>query len=141
MNLQMATRHALFAVLELASRPDEQMSALDIAEKYDISANHLAKVLRVLGRAGIVEAVRGVGGGYRFVGKAKRLSLMDIVSLFEPIGSPDLRTAPGARTSKGQALRLVMTEIEDNARSTLSSITVETMLKLSGRIATPEHHT
>ncbi|MBE1237675.1 Rrf2 family transcriptional regulator [Phaeovibrio sulfidiphilus] len=137
MNLQMATRHALFAVLELASRPDEQLSALDIADRYDISANHLAKVLRVLGRAGIVEAVRGVGGGYRFVGKAKRLSLMDIVSLFEPIGSPDHSTAPGARTPQGQALRLVMTEIEDTARSTLSSITVETMLKLAGRMDAP----
>ncbi|MFL9829191.1 Rrf2 family transcriptional regulator, partial [Rhodoplanes sp. SY1] len=93
MKLQVATRHALFAILELASQPERQMSASDIAEKYAISPNHLAKVLRTLGRLGMVEASRGVGGGYRFSGNAKRLNLLDIVAVFEPIGP----NAAGAR--------------------------------------------
>ncbi|TAN57462.1 MAG: Rrf2 family transcriptional regulator, partial [Rhodospirillales bacterium] len=68
MRLQKATRCALYAILELASDPKRQLSANEIAEKYDISTNHLAKVLRSLGREGLVEAVRGAGGGYRFSG-------------------------------------------------------------------------
>ncbi|MGE5548013.1 MAG: Rrf2 family transcriptional regulator [Solirubrobacterales bacterium] len=136
MNLQMATQHALFAILELAARPDQQMSASEIAEKYRISPNHLSKVLRTLGREGLVEAVRGVGGGYRFVGNAKRINLLDIIRIFEPIGMrPTHGKEPGDDTFEGRALNMVMDEIDSMTRATLSSITVDTMLKLSRRTA------
>ena len=39
------------------------LSAADIAGKFGVSPHHLAKVLRQLTRAGIVESSRGVGGG------------------------------------------------------------------------------
>ena len=55
MKLQKATLFALFSVLELAREPGRQLSASEIAEAYGISVNHLAKVLRELGRAGLVE--------------------------------------------------------------------------------------
>ena len=68
MKLQKATQCGLYAVLELASDPERQLSATDIAKMYGISSNHLAKVLRDLGRAGLVNSVRGAGGGYTFSG-------------------------------------------------------------------------
>lgn len=136
MKLQIATRHALFAILELAAQPGRQMSASDIADKYSISPNHLAKVLRTLGRMGMVEAARGVGGGYRFAGNSKRLNLLDIIAIFEPIGANAAgNREAGDDTSEGQALRLVLDEIEDTTRATLSSITVDTMLKIVRRTA------
>jgi Rrf2 family protein len=134
MNLQMATRHALFAILDLAAQPDRQVSAAEIAEKYDISLNHLSKVLRTLGRRGLVEAVRGVGGGYRFIGNARRVTLLDIISAFEEVGpSHGSHRDPGDDTAEGQALRTVMEEIDILTEATLSSITVETMLKMIRR--------
>ena len=132
----MATRHALFAVLELANQPERQMSAGDIAAKYGLSPNHLAKVLRTLGRAGIVEAARGVGGGYRFAANAKRTNLLDIIRIFEPVGTleaPDVE--PAGATPEEHALRVVMDEIDDTARATLASISLDTMLKLVARTA------
>lgn len=134
MKLQKATRCALYAVLELAANPDKQLSAAEIAEKYSISTNHLAKVLRSLGHRGLVEAVRGAGGGYCFSGNAKRTTLLDVVEMFETVDSiatPDRE--PGDATEAGMALRQVLTEIEDTARATLSSLTIETMLKLVQR--------
>ncbi|MCZ2439042.1 MAG: Rrf2 family transcriptional regulator, partial [Burkholderiales bacterium] len=68
MKLQKNTLLALYSVLEFAARPDEHIPASEIAEKYGESAHHLAKVLSELVRARIVESVRGVGGGYRFIG-------------------------------------------------------------------------
>ncbi len=62
MKLQKATRCVLFAILELARHPERQISAGEIADKYAISVNHLAKVLRDLARAGLVEATRGARG-------------------------------------------------------------------------------
>lgn len=133
MKLQVATRHALFAILELAAVPDQQTTATAIADKYGLSSHHLAKVLRTLGRHGMVEASRGIGGGYRFAGNARRLTLLDIIAIFEPVGAASTAGEPGEHTREGQALRLVFGEIDDAARATLASITVETMLKLIRR--------
>jgi Rrf2 family protein len=134
--LQQATRCALFAVLELAQDPERQISAPDIAEKYGISANHLAKVLRDLVRAGLVESMRGAGGGYRFCGNAKRVTLYEVVHMFEDIGSNTGRRSEGGDSSDiGRALGQVMNEIDETAVSTLKSITLATLLKLIRRDA------
>jgi Rrf2 family nitric oxide-sensitive transcriptional repressor len=83
MKLQQATRCAIWAIIELASRPGEPISAEKLAETYGISQSHLAKVLRTLTRAKSVASVRRPGGGFVFCGNAKRLTLFDIISLFE----------------------------------------------------------
>jgi len=136
MRLQKATRFALYAALELASRPEGYVSASEVAGKYGISLNHLAKVLRTLGRSGLVEASRGVGGGYRFAGNAKRTTLLEIVQLFEkvdPIAAGERQ--PGDSTDAGLTLKSVLEEIEDTARATLSSISLDTMIKMTRRHA------
>lgn len=130
MKLQKATCFALFAVIELASNPSRQFSAAEIADKYGISLNHLAKVLRDLGRAGIVGAARGVGGGHRFTGNPKRLTLMDVIELFEPIESDTLSDDESLPfTDAGCALHMVLKEIDEHAVATFRSITISTMLK------------
>ncbi|MFC4234568.1 Rrf2 family transcriptional regulator [Thalassospira xianhensis] len=129
MSLQKATLFALYAVLELAEDTDRQLSASEIAERYNISTNHLAKVLRDLGRAGLVESVRGAGGGYRFCGNAKRTTLLDVVRLFEEVGAGPT-SGIVQETNAGVALSLVMDEIEEITHATLLSISIETMLKL-----------
>lgn len=135
MKLQRSSRLALYSVLELASRPDEQMSASDIAAKFDVSLNHLAKVLRDLGRARMVEAVRGAGGGYRFCGNIRRTTLKDVVEVFEPITLHDAGGfEPGDKTEFGASLAVVLGEIDHIALATLDSITIETMLKLTNRV-------
>lgn len=134
MKLQKATLFALFSVLELARDPRRQMSAAEIAEAYGISVNHLAKVLRELGRAGLVEAVRGVGGGYRFCGNAKRTSLYDVIDLFGDIVT-DASEMPGpaGETEVAHALGRVLTEVDEIAVATLKSISLATLLKSIGR--------
>jgi Rrf2 family protein len=131
MRLQKATRFGLYAVLELARNPGQQLSAGDIAQRYGISTNHLAKVMRELGRAGLVEAERGVGGGYRFSANAKRTTLWDVVSLFEPAGRGPAE--PGEETQAGAALRVVLDEIAEIEEATLRSISIDTMLKMRPR--------
>ena len=65
MRLQISTRLAIFAALELTAREGRQLSVADIGEKYGVSSHHLAKVMHVMGRAGLVRSVRGAGGGYQ----------------------------------------------------------------------------
>ena len=89
----------------------------------------MAKVLRDLGRAGLVESVRGAGGGYRFCGNAKRTTLLDVVRLFEEVGAGPT-SGIVHDTNAGVALSQVMDEIEEITHATLLSISIETMLKL-----------
>jgi Rrf2 family protein len=130
LRLQKATQYGLYAVLELARDPLRQLSATDIADMYGVSANHLAKVLRGLGRAGLVVSVRGAGGGYRFAGNVKRITLMDVINIFEEIASNSaVASNPGDQTDIGGALLIVLNEIDDITQATFGSITLETLLK------------
>jgi Rrf2 family protein len=133
MRLQISTRLAIFAALELTAREGRQLSVADIGEKYGVSSHHLAKVMHVMGRAGLVRSVRGAGGGYQFAGNARRVTLLDIAQLFEDLSSVE-HDAAGA-TPEDQALREVLNEIDDIARATLGSITIATMRKLVDRRA------
>ena len=144
MKLRKNTLFALYSVLESASRPERQLSAGEIARQYGISPHHLAKVLHTLAQAGVVESVRGVGGGYRFAGNAKRLTLMDVIELFENINAPGRSSAPGrsgaprrrrASSEAGveRAVGSVLAEIDEIAKATFRSISVATMLKLIRR--------
>jgi Rrf2 family protein len=135
MRLQISTQLAIFAVLELSARDGQQLSVADIGEKYGVSSHHLAKVMHVMGRAGLVRSVRGAGGGYQFAGNARRITLLDVVQLFEDANSAEPNGGAGDATPEGQALRQVLSEIDDIARATLGSITIATMRKLVDRRA------
>ena len=134
MKLQKNTSLALYSVLEFAAYPNRHISAAEIADKYGVSSHHLAKVLSELAREGVVESVRGVGGGYRFVGNARRLTLMDIIRNFEDFSPAAAdRREPSELTPVGRALGAVLSEIDEIAKATFSSITLATMLRLIER--------
>ncbi|MBM3645539.1 MAG: Rrf2 family transcriptional regulator [Alphaproteobacteria bacterium] len=128
MKLQTATRLGLYAVLELARTPDRTLSAAELATRFDVSAHHLAKVLRTLADAKMVAGERGATGGYRFIANPRRTTLMDIVALFEP--APGARAPePGEATDIGRALGRILVEIDEIAEATLRSVSVDTLLK------------
>jgi len=129
LKLQQNTLLALYSALEFAADPARQVSAAEIAAKYKVSAHHLAKVLRKLGRAGLLHAARGAGGGYRFAGNPKRITLMDVIELFEDIGAPRSRS----RRAEERALDEILAEVDETAKATFRSATLDTMLKLISR--------
>jgi Rrf2 family protein len=140
MKLQVSSRLAIFAVLELIRQPDRQLSVAEIGLKYGVSNHHLAKVMHTLGRAGLVRSVRGVGGGYQFCGNAHRTTLLDVIELFENLGpGSEEDGGPGKGTGEGRALFDVLREIDDSARATFGSITIATMRKLVERHRTGRH--
>ncbi len=133
MKLQISSRLAILALLELAAHPDRQYSVAEIGRKYGVSNHHLAKVMLVMVRAGLVRSTRGAGGGYQFSGNARRTTLLDIIELFEDLSSSNGNAGAEETTREGRALREVLDEIDDIARATLGSFTIETMLKLIDR--------
>jgi Rrf2 family protein len=130
--LQKNTLLALYSMLEFAGEPARQFSVGDLAARLRASPHHLAKVLRALGRAGLVDSVRGARGGYRFAANPRRTTVMDVIGLFENIGADAPR---GRRTRRGAeaAIAEVLAEIDSTARATFSSVTLDTLLKLIER--------
>lgn len=133
MNLQVSSRIAIVALLELAANPERQYSVAEIGGKYRLSNHHLAKVMHALGRAGLVRSTRGAGGGFQFSGNERRITLLDVIELFEELGSSGGDSEAADATAEGRALGQVLGEIDDIARATLGSITLATMLKLTDR--------
>ncbi len=131
--MQQSSRIAIYALMELASNPKQQVSVAEIGEKYRVSAHHLAKVMNTLGRAGHVRSIRGVGGGYSFSGNARRITLLDVISLFEDTSNECKLGDEAIATPVEWALFDVTREISEISNTTLSAITISTMLKQTAR--------
>jgi Rrf2 family protein len=137
MKLQQATRCAIWAVIELASRPDEQIRAQELAETYRTSKNHLVRILNALTKARIVTSARGPGGGFTFCGNAKRLTLYDIICLFET-GWPNEEGDDAAPVNPlAGELSRVFHEVDRITSATLRSVTVQTIINNARRSAKP----
>lgn len=127
-----STRIALVAAVELAQAGEALVSAADVARRHGASTHHVAKVLQRLARAGLAQAARGAGGGYRLARPAKDITLHDIAQIFErrPVQRrPPARSASG-KPGAGDATRRVgrvFAELEEQALFTLQSIRLTTL--------------
>lgn len=79
MRLTRYTDYAMRVLLHLAARDDGLASIGEIARLYDISQNHLMKVVQDLGKAGFVRTVRGRGGGIALAVPADRIVVGQVV--------------------------------------------------------------
>lgn len=82
--LTTTSEHALRALTRLARLPEgASMLGRELAEQAGIPANYLSKILWTLGNAGIIDATRGNGGGYRLKRDPAGIHLYEIVELFD----------------------------------------------------------
>ncbi len=127
----------MWAVIELASRPDEQIRAQELAEIYQASKNHLVRILHALTKAKIVASARGPGGGFTFCGNAKRLTLYDVICLFET-GWPNEEADSAAPANELETeLNRVLHEVDRITSATLRSVTVQTIINNARRSRQP----
>jgi Rrf2 family protein len=86
--LSATSQYAMRALVHLAQSPKgASMLGRDLAKSADIPANFLAKILLILRNAGLVEATRGLGGGYRLAKDPDEITLMQVAELFEGINA------------------------------------------------------
>lgn len=80
MRLTTKGRYAVTAMLDIAlHRSSGPVSVVDIAERQDISAAYLEQLIGKLKRAGLVESVRGPGGGYQLGRDLPSISVSNII--------------------------------------------------------------
>lgn len=81
--LNLSTDYALRTLLYVASHPGQQVSTRHVVEFYDISADHVRKVVQHLVHAGYLRAGRGRGGGLRLGRPAAEITVGGVVEVFE----------------------------------------------------------
>ncbi|MGR3464578.1 RrF2 family transcriptional regulator [Limimaricola sp.] len=86
MKLSRHSDYALRVMIQLASCGDELIPIRRIAQSYDISHNHLMKIVQGLGHAGFVETLRGRHGGLRLARPAREISLGALIRHTEGAG-------------------------------------------------------
>ena len=134
MNLNKSTRYALHAALEMALSKEQPVTVNQIATRYEIPENVVAKVLQQLARAGVARGVRGVGGGYRLARVPSEVAVQDIIDIFEPAPAPDtcmLREVehtgcPGDGQPRCRLMDLFQ-EVDETVRATFSSVSLATL--------------
>jgi Rrf2 family nitric oxide-sensitive transcriptional repressor len=84
MHLTVFSDYTLRTLMYLALRPDTLCTIDDIADAYNISANHLMKVVHQAARAGEVETVRGQRGGLRLARAPETINVGTILRRTEP---------------------------------------------------------
>ena len=91
------TDYATVLLTVLAARPGGVLSAAELAEQSGLEIPTVAKVLRPLAQAALVEGFRGAGGGYRLARDAAAISLVEIVEAMEgPLGMTECSLHDGA---------------------------------------------
>jgi Rrf2 family iron-sulfur cluster assembly transcriptional regulator len=80
MKLTTKGRYAVTAMLDLALRYDKGAVTLaDIARRQGISLSYLEQLFAKLRRSGLVDSVRGPGGGYNLALHPSKISVAEIV--------------------------------------------------------------
>lgn len=79
MKLTSFSDYSLRVLMYLALHRDELSTISMIADAYGISENHLMKVVHQLGKQGLLESVRGKGGGVRLAVDPARVRIGSVI--------------------------------------------------------------
>ncbi len=83
MKLTSFTDYALRLLMYVAVNDDRLVSIREVSEVFDISRNHLMKIVHELGKGGYLKTVRGKNGGFRLGMAAKDINLGRLVRYTE----------------------------------------------------------
>ncbi|MCY4543374.1 MAG: Rrf2 family transcriptional regulator [Rhodobacteraceae bacterium] len=101
MKLSTKGRYAVVALVHLARTQDSGVVSLgEIASSQQISSAYLEQLFLKLRKAGIVEAVRGPGGGYRLVKPSEDIQITQILeAVDEPMKAVTVRSGLSGASS------------------------------------------
>ena len=102
MKLSTKGRYAMIALADLAENGESRLVSLgDISRRQDISLAYLEQLFVKLRRAGIVESVRGPGGGYRLARGADSIRVSEILEAVDETMDAMTKGAGASGASSG----------------------------------------
>ena len=129
MKLTTKGRYAVTAMLDLALHAeDEVVTVADISRRQQISVAYLEQLFGRLRKQGLVESVRGPGGGYRLGHPAEKISVLSVIDLFEPEDDMRICGRTDATACRNCAFAPACAEAYRAMRDELAAISVADIL-------------
>lgn len=132
MKLTTFSDYTLRVLMFLALNRGRLATIPEIAAVYGISENHLMKVVHQLARAGVIESVRGKGGGIRLAREPEAIRLGQIVRVSEgdaPIVECLSGDAGACRIAPACRLAAVLVRAFDALYATLDDYTLADLVR------------
>jgi Rrf2 family transcriptional regulator, nitric oxide-sensitive transcriptional repressor len=83
--ISQTAEYALRAAVVLGSQQGRPLTTQEIARASQVPSGYLSKVLQAMGRSGLVEARRGLRGGYVLTHPLDELTVYDVVNAVDPL--------------------------------------------------------
>lgn len=137
MNFTSKSRYALKILMDLAHHSDlPHVHRLDIAERHGIPSNYLDQIMLRLKKGGLVESVRGRGGGYHLGRGLAAISVWDIFSAVEDsvypvkcLGKPEIPGNQACGLESTCVSHGVWTDIFEAFKEPLMRLTLDTLVQ------------
>lgn len=133
MILSLKTEYALRALYELAGHEGRALNRSDLAEKQDIPVHYLEHILLALKKAGMVESVKGPGGGYRLNMKVEDINLWNIYRAVDFTDYEGEKCFPGLKEECKRVatcrIKGAWAQLNNALQTSMSSITLQSITR------------
>lgn len=125
------TDYAILILGQMAAQAEQTHTAGSLAEATGVAAPTVSKILKILGRAGILRSTRGAYGGYRLANPPSQTSVAAVIQALE--GPIALTDCEGEHGGCGQSVschaRGSWEVINRTVRSALESVSLAEMAR------------
>lgn len=126
-------RYSIRILLDLAEhQTDGYLPLKDVAARQEISLKYMERVLPILKKQGLIDAVHGIGGGYRLAKEPDQITLWEILTLTEgdmaPVSCLQQEASVCPRAAECQTLP-VWKNYYNLTRDYFSGITIADLMK------------
>ncbi|HOT92137.1 MAG TPA: Rrf2 family transcriptional regulator [Anaerolineae bacterium] len=144
MRLSTLGRYALRAMVDLALHQDQgPVQRKDIVARQEISSNYLAHLFVKLREAGLIESVKGPGGGYILARSAADISAGDVLraveEILEPVFCVDTNPEVYCPRMDACVTHLLWAQLGQRIIELLDSVTLAELCEQSRFLTAKEH--
>ncbi len=135
------TEYACIAMLDLARHFEQEapVRIRDIAKRHGIPSRFLVQILLQLKAAGLVQSIRGAGGGYRLTQDPQQITLLEVMRVVDAQPGKISRNA-----TSNSAVNVVLLEswqqVSDSATALLAAHTLSDLAEKSGSHSRPMYY-
>jgi Rrf2 family nitric oxide-sensitive transcriptional repressor len=137
MRLTKSTSHAIRILIDCARAGDHLIKVADLSERLGITQQNVFKIVNMLARAGLIEAMRGRHGGVKLARPAEQIRIGDVVRASEvTLVAIEEGAAAGVR-GRGHSVNQVLDDALEAFIDVLDRHTIADMARSQASAAAP----
>ncbi|MBX9588509.1 MAG: Rrf2 family transcriptional regulator [Hyphomonadaceae bacterium] len=128
MRLTKSTSHAIRILIDCARADDGLIKVASLSERLEITPQNVFKIVNLLTRAGLIEAVRGRNGGVRLARPAQAIRIGDVVRATE-VTRVEIEEGAPSGTRSGHGVNRILDNALEAFIEVLDQHTIADMVK------------